>query len=96
MIEHTRSTASPGIASAAVLKPTDRPQTDAIASAHVGTTKRDRAILEAQAKAALVGLGWKSAIARGAIAATLAESGHDLPLERLIFESLRRCPMRKA
>jgi hypothetical protein len=41
----------------------------------VGATKLDMAILETQARAALVGLGWKPAIARGAIAAALAESG---------------------
>ncbi|HSS00396.1 MAG TPA: HNH endonuclease signature motif containing protein [Kofleriaceae bacterium] len=69
---------------------------DAIASAHVGATKLDLAILETQAKAALVGLGWKPAIARVAIAAALAELGYNVTLERLIFESLRRCPVPKA
>jgi len=66
------------------------------ASAHVGATKLDMAILQTQAKAALVGLGWKPAIARVAIAAAIAERDDDVTLEQLIFESLRRCPVPKA
>jgi hypothetical protein len=63
------------------------------AGAHVGATgKLDAAILRTQAKAALVGLGWKPAIAHAAIAAAAAAQGADLTLEQWIFESLRRCP----
>jgi hypothetical protein len=54
--------------------------------------KLDEAVLHAQAKQALVGLGWKPAIAQSAVAATLAALGPAAPLEQLIFEALRRCP----
>jgi hypothetical protein len=82
-IEHVPRAASPVVDGTA----------DAIASAHVGASKLDMAILETQAKAALVGLGWKPAIARLAVAAALSECGNDVALERLIVESLRRCPV---
>ncbi len=62
-------------------------------NAHVGApTKLDAAILGTQAKEALVGLGWKPAIAQAASAAASAALGTDATLERLIFEALRRCP----
>jgi hypothetical protein len=66
--------------------------------AHVGAaSKLDAAILHTQAKAALTGLGWKPAIAHAAIAAAVASAqGVEVTLERLIFESLRRCPAPKA
>ncbi|TMQ16144.1 MAG: hypothetical protein E6J90_24335 [Deltaproteobacteria bacterium] len=66
--------------------------------AHVDatTSKLDAAILRAQAKAALTGLGWKSAIARAAVSAAMATVDGDATLEQLIFESLRRCPAPKA
>lgn len=64
------------------------------ACAHVGGPDRlSAAILCAQAKAALTGLGWKPATARAAVAAAAAAQGTDVTLERLIFESLRRCPV---
>jgi hypothetical protein len=67
------------------------------ASAHVDVAKNlDAAILRTQAKAALTGLGWKPAIAHAAVAAAAAAQGADVTLERLIFESLRRCPVPKA
>jgi hypothetical protein len=67
------------------------------ASVHVGgTSKLDAAILRAQAKAALTGLGWKPTIAHAAVTAAAAAQGADVTLERLIFESLRRCPAPKA
>jgi hypothetical protein len=50
------------------------------------------AVLYAQSKQALVGIGWKAAIAESATAAALAALGPTVPLERLIFEALRRCP----
>jgi hypothetical protein len=56
----------------------------------------DAAIRCTQARAALAGLGWKPAIARAAVDAAAAVSGPDVTLERLIFESLRRCPTPKA
>jgi len=62
------------------------------AGAHVGAASRlDLAILRAQAKEALTGLGWTPAIARAAVSAAAAAQGPDVTLERLIFESLRRC-----
>ena len=62
-------------------------------NAHVGAPmKLDAAIFCTQAKEALVGLGWKPAIAQAASAAASAALGMDATLERLIFEALRRCP----
>jgi HNH endonuclease/RuvA, C-terminal domain len=62
-------------------------------NAYVGApTKLDAAILGTQAKEALVGLGWKPAIAQAASAAASAALGTGATLERLIFEALRRCP----
>ena len=66
-------------------------------SAHVGASRKlDTSILRMQAKAALTGLGWKPVIACSAITAALAAADTDMTLERLIFESLRRCPVPKA
>jgi hypothetical protein len=56
------------------------------------TSRLDTAIVHNQAKAALTGLGWKAAIAHAAVTAAAAALGPDVALERLIFESLRRCP----
>jgi len=56
-------------------------------------SKLDGAIVRAQAKAALIGLGWKSTIAHAAVAAAAAALGTELALERLIVEALRRCPI---
>ncbi|HEX3761217.1 MAG TPA: HNH endonuclease signature motif containing protein [Kofleriaceae bacterium] len=55
-------------------------------------SKLDVAILRTQARAALTGLGWKPAIAHAAVDAAVVAGGPELTLERLIFESLRRCP----
>jgi hypothetical protein len=52
----------------------------------------DAAIVCSQAKTALVGLGWKTAIARAAVAEAAAALGGGATLERLIFEALCRCP----
>jgi hypothetical protein len=61
--------------------------------AHMGAgDKLDAEILRTQAKAALTGLGWKPAIAHAAVASAAAAQVADVTLERLIFESLRRCP----
>jgi Holliday junction resolvasome RuvABC DNA-binding subunit len=62
-------------------------------NAHVGAPmKLDAAIFCTQAKEALVGLGWKPAIAQAAVAAASTALGAEATLERLIFEALRRCP----
>jgi hypothetical protein len=58
-------------------------------------SKLDAAILRTQARAALTGLGWKPAIAHTAVDAAAAQEV-EMTLERLIFESLRRCPAPKA
>ena len=61
-------------------------------NAHVGApAKLDAAIVRTQAKEALVGLGWKPAVANPAVAAAAAALGAEATLERLIFEALRRC-----
>ncbi|HEU4732611.1 MAG TPA: hypothetical protein VFT22_32170 [Kofleriaceae bacterium] len=54
------------------------------------------ATLRARAQDALVGLGWKRAVAHLAVAEALAAAGHQITLEPLIFEALRRCPVPKA
>jgi hypothetical protein len=73
-----------------------RGATSSATGAGAHTTRLDAAILCAQAKAALTGLGWKPAVAHTAVAAAAASQGVDMTLERLIFESLRRCPAPKA
>ena len=53
------------------------------------------ATLRVQAKTALTTMGWTAAIACAAVDAAIAAHGEDLPLGRLIIESLRRCPVQK-
>ena len=66
-------------------------------SAHVdAASKLDGAIVRTQAKAALIGLGWKPTIAHAAVRAAGAALGTELALERLIAEALRRCPVPSA
>jgi hypothetical protein len=60
-----------------------------------GTSGVSAAALREQAKAALIGLGWRSGVAHAAVAAA-ATQDTEMTLERLIFESLRRCPRPKA
>jgi Holliday junction resolvasome RuvABC DNA-binding subunit len=60
------------------------------------SSRLDAAILHTQAKVALTALGWKPAIAHAAVTAAAAVQGAELKLERLIFESLRRCPAPRA
>ena len=62
------------------------------ASAPVGATRLDGAVIRAQARDALVGLGWKPGIARVAVDEALAHVGVDGDLEPVIREALRRCP----
>jgi hypothetical protein len=61
-----------------------------------GASKFSEAALCVQAKTALATMGWKPAIARAAVDAAIAAHGGDLPLDRLVIESLRRCPVPKA
>jgi hypothetical protein len=56
---------------------------------HVGLS--EKSATRADAKAALVGLGWKPATAAAAVDSALAELGADPPLERLIYLALSRC-----
>lgn len=75
---------------ASKLEPTEAP--DAIAErTHVGASKLDMAVIRAQAKDALVGLGWKPAIAHAAIDEACVHLTTPT-LEMLIREALRRCP----
>jgi hypothetical protein len=60
------------------------------------STRLDAAILRAQSKEALVGLGWKPAIATAAVASAWATVGPQASLEQLIFEALRSCPRSSA
>lgn len=71
--------------------PVDRPGAHADA-----VSKLDGAVVRAQAKAALTGLGWKPTIAHAAVAAAAAALGTEPSLERLIVEALRRCPVPSA
>ncbi len=62
-------------------------------SAHVGAASRlDAAITCAQAKDALVSMGWKPSLARPAVDAASAALGAGATLEQVIIEALRRCP----
>jgi hypothetical protein len=73
-------------------RPTE-PRSVAALAAHVGaSTKLDVAVLRTHAKEALIGLGWKAAVATAAVAAASAALGAETTLERMIFEALRRCP----
>lgn len=58
-----------------------------------GTSKLDAAILRTQAKATLTRLGWKPAIAHGAVEAAMESLREGVTLQRLIFASLQRCPV---
>lgn len=55
--------------------------------AHVGTHPH-----RAEAILALTTMGWKPAVAQRAVDETCAALAPDAPLDRLVFESLRRCP----
>jgi len=66
--------------------------------AHVGTNERqadsaaDSVVMRAQARDALVGLGWKGAIARAAVEEACAHVDGGAPIDVVIREALRRCP----
>ena len=55
-------------------------------------TRLELAVLRAQAKDALVGLGWKPGIARAAVDEACAHVGRDATIAVLIRDALRRCP----
>ena len=59
---------------------------------HDARTKLDMAVLRTEAKDALVDSGWTPTIARAAVAAAADALGASATLDRLIFESFRRCP----
>lgn len=54
--------------------------------------KLDATIVHTQARDALVGLGWKPAIARAAVDEAWSHVGPAVAIEHLIREALRRCP----
>lgn len=58
----------------------------------VAPSRLDVAMLRTRAKAALVGMGWSSAIAAAAVTTAITETD-TTTIERLVFESLRRCPI---
>src|SRR5207247_2169004 len=65
--------------------------------AHVGVCATTESSFEtsatrAQAKDALVALGWKAAIAAGAVDAAITALGGAAAIEVIIREALRRCP----
>jgi hypothetical protein len=92
---HVRAPVTPPPTDAHVGAATE-PSRVATTGAHVGAASTlDAAVLRAQTKDALVGLGWKPAIACAAVAAASAAMGPEMTLERLIFEALRQCPVGK-
>jgi hypothetical protein len=56
-------------------------------------SKLDDVIVRTEARDALVGMGWKLAIARAAVDAAASHVGRDAPLDVWVREALRRCPM---
>jgi len=56
------------------------------------SSELDATIVRAQARDALVGLGWTPSIARAAVDAAWSHVGPAVALEPLIREALRRCP----
>ncbi|HVK84780.1 MAG TPA: hypothetical protein VM513_11765 [Kofleriaceae bacterium] len=61
-----------------------------------GPSRFEQVALRTQARDALVGLGWKPAIAASAVDDALAAGHANVPLEQLIREALRRCPVPRA
>jgi HNH endonuclease/Domain of unknown function (DUF222)/RuvA, C-terminal domain len=57
------------------------------------SAKLDDAVARVEARAALVGMGWKPAIARAALDAAASHVGRDAPLEVWVREALRHCPL---
>ncbi len=65
------------------------PRTSEVPSA---ASRFGHAVMQAQARDALVGLGWKAGIARAAVEEASIDVGADVQIEQLIAEALRRCP----
>jgi hypothetical protein len=67
----------------------------AVGGTHVGAKIED-AMACTQAKAALIQLGWRPAIASAAVKSAVQVIGNrgEIELEKLIVEALRRCPQR--
>ena len=63
---------------------------------HVGAARLDAAVIRVQARDALVGLGWKPAIARAAVDEACAHVDATATIETVIREALRRCPRSSA
>jgi hypothetical protein len=59
-------------------------------------SRLDDAILRTQTREALVGMGWKSAIARDAVEVAASRVGRDAPLDAWVREALRQCPIRRS
>ena len=57
---------------------------------------RAAAVTRAQARDALVGLGWSRAVAATSVDEALGHVAHGVPLEAVIREALRRCPRPRA
>ena len=89
---HVTNTAAVSTSAAPHVAANDETTPAVKAGGHVGAARKlDAAILRTQAKTALTGLGWKPAIAHAAVAAAAVQD-MEVTLERLVFESLRRCP----
>lgn len=58
----------------------------------VAASRFGHAVMQTEARDALVGLGWKPGIARAAVEEACAHVGTEVPIERLIREALQRCP----
>jgi hypothetical protein len=56
-------------------------------------SKLDDVVVREEARSALVGMGWKPAIARSAMEAATSRVGHAAPLEAWVREALRHCPL---
>jgi uncharacterized protein DUF222/Holliday junction resolvase RuvA-like protein/HNH endonuclease len=59
---------------------------------HSKLSKLEDAIVREETRLALVGMGWKPAIARAAIEAAASRVGRNAPLETWVREALRKCP----
>ncbi len=57
-----------------------------------GAARFEHAVLQTQARDALVGLGWKPGIARAAVEEAWDGVGTDVSIDVLIRKALRRCP----
>ncbi len=73
-------------------RPADAGEGEADVVKPCARTAIDHAIVRAQAKDALVGLGWRPGIARAAVDEAIAALGVGAELEPVIREALRRCP----